>query len=229
MCLAGTNLEELVFAIPTDVLWKLLPYKETGLIQGDNELLDRIIRNGLFRERSGLEADPSFKQLIPYAIISYKEPETRIWRDKLRGALQSWSFFLFQRSSGQTEKRLHNKFHLGAGGHMNPGKINEPEADYLINELKRELFEEVKFSNGCLIEDIEFIGFINDDSIPVGTVHLGLLFDIHVSSKDVFINETEKMTAKWVDKTELINYYEEMETWTKIAVDFYIMCKNQTS
>jgi len=229
VCIACTNLEELVFAVPTEVLWELLTYKKTGLIHGDNELLDRIIRNGLFRERGGLEADPSFKQLITYAIISYKEPETHTVRDKLRGARRSQSFLLFKRTSGQAEKRLHNKFHLGAGGHMNPGTINEPTVLYLINELKRELFEEVKFSNGCLIEDIEFIGFINDDSIPVGTVHLGLLFDIHVSGKDVFINETDKMTAKWVDKTELIDYYEEMETWTKIAVDFYIMCRSRPS
>jgi predicted NUDIX family phosphoesterase len=221
-------LEELVFAVSTDVLWELLTYKETGLIKGDNELLDRIISNGVFGERSDLEADVSFKQLIPYAIISYKEPEPRTWRDKLRGGRRSRSFFLFQRTSGQTEKRLHHKFHLGAGGHMNPGTINEPRAQYLINELKRELFEEVKLSNGCLIEDIEFIGFINDDSIPVGTVHLGLLYDIHVSSKDVIINETDKMTAKWIDTYELIDYYEEMETWTKIAVDFYIMCKSRT-
>jgi predicted NUDIX family phosphoesterase len=216
VCIAGTNLEELVFVVPTDALWKLLTYKETGLIKGDNEVLDRVIRNGLFRERSDLETDISFKQLIPYSIISNKEPECS-------GSRQSQSFLLFQRRSGQTEKRLHNKFHLGAGGHMNPGTINEPKAQYLINELKRELSEELKFLNGCLIEDIKFIGFINDDSIPVGTVHLGLLYDIHVSNKDVLINETDKMTAKWVDKTELIDYYKEMETWTKIAIDFYIM------
>lgn len=221
MCIDGTNLDELIFAVPAKTLWDLLTYKESGLIKGDKEVLDRVIRNGLFRKRSGLEADVSFKQLIPYAIISHKDPDGI-------GAHRNQSFFLFQRTSGQTEKRLHYKYHLGAGGHMNPGMINEPKAQYLINELKRELFEEVKFLNGCLIEDIEFIGFINDDSIPVGTVHLGLLYDIHVSNKDVIINETDKMTAKWVDKTELIDYYEEMETWTKIAVDFYIMSKSRT-
>jgi predicted NUDIX family phosphoesterase len=111
VCIAGTNLEELAFAVPTEVLWKLLTYKETGLINGDNEILDRIIHNGLFRKRSDLEADVSFKQLIPYAIISNKEQGRS-------GARQSQSFFLFHRTSGQKEKRLHNKFHLGAGGHI---------------------------------------------------------------------------------------------------------------
>ena len=105
---------------------------------------------------------------------------------------------------------------------MNPGRSNEPDEQYLINELKRELLEEVQLLNGCFIEDIEFIGFINDDSIPVSRVHIGLLYIIHVSNKDVVVNETDKMTADWIDKTDLVEYYEEMETWTKIAVDYYI-------
>jgi predicted NUDIX family phosphoesterase len=197
--------EELVFAIPTDDLWKLLTYEEKGLIKGNSYILNRIVQNGLFRKRSVLEKDPSFKQIIPYAIISYKE-----------------SFYLFKRTSKQTEKRLHNKLHLGVGGHMNPGRSNEPNEQYLVNELKRELFEEIKLLNGCLIEDIEFIGFINDDSVSVGSVHIGLLYNIHLSNKDVVINETDKMTADWIDKADLMEYYEEMETWTKIATEYFI-------
>lgn len=174
-------MEELVFAIPTDEFWKLITYIEKGLIEENSEVLKRIIQNGLFRfrKRSDLEEDPSFKQIIPYAIISYKE-----------------SFCLFKRTSKQTEKRLHNKFSLGVGGHMNPNDSKESKEQYLINELKRELFEEVKLLNGCLIEDIEFIGFINDDTISVGRVHIGLLYNIHVSNKDIVINETDMINGK---------------------------------
>jgi len=103
-------MEELVFAIPTDKLWKLIPYKEKGLIKGNIEVLKTIVQEGLFRKRSELEEDPSFKQIIPYAIISNRD-----------------SFFLFKRKSGQREKRLHNKFTLGAGGHMNPNSTAEPD------------------------------------------------------------------------------------------------------
>ena len=205
MCLNSTTLQELVFAIPTDELWKLLTYKEKGLIKENSEVLKRVIQNGLFRRRSKLEEDPSFKQIIPYAIISNKE-----------------SFFLFKRTSRQTEKRLHHKFSLGVGGHMNQSNSKESKEQYLINELKRELFEEIKLLNGCLIEDIEFIGFINDDTIPVGSVHIGLLYNIHVSNKDIVINETDMMTADWIDKPDLAEFYEGMETWTKIAFDYYI-------
>jgi predicted NUDIX family phosphoesterase len=199
------NTEELVFAFPTDELWKLIPYKKKGLIKGSCEVLKNIVQNGLFRKRSDLEEDPSFKQIIPYAIISDRD-----------------SFYLFKRTSGQTERRLHNKFTLGAGGHMNPADSMELKEQYIIDELKRELFEEVRLLNGSLIGNIEFIGFINDDTIPVGKVHIGLLYNIHVSNKEVYINETDKMTANWIDKTDLAEYYEEMETWSKIIFDFYI-------
>jgi predicted NUDIX family phosphoesterase len=198
-------MDELVFAFPTDGFWKLMTYKKKGLIRGNSEVLKKIVQNGLFLRRSELEEDPSFKQIIPYAIISDKD-----------------SFYLFRRTSGQTEKRLHNKFSLGVGGHMNPDHSMEPKEQFIIDELKRELDEEVKLLNGCLIEDIEFIGFINDDTIPVGSVHIGLLYNIHVSNKEVYINETDKMTADWIDKSNLAEFYEGMETWTKIAFDFYI-------
>ncbi|MBE3138498.1 MAG: hypothetical protein IMZ63_01640 [Actinobacteria bacterium] len=209
------NMQELVFAFPTDEFWKLMTYKKKGLIKENSEVFKRIVQNGLFLRRSELEEDPSFKQIIPYAIISNKEPERS-------GVRQSQSFYLFKRTSKQTEKRLHNKFSLGVGGHMNPNDSMESKEQYLIDELKRELFEEVKLLNGCLIEDIEFIGFINDDTISVGSVHIGLLYNIHVSNKEVYINETDKMTAEWIDKSNLAEFYEGMETWTKITFDFYI-------
>jgi predicted NUDIX family phosphoesterase len=198
-------LDELVFAIPTIELWDIITYKEQGLIHGNSDVLKWIVQNGVFRKRSELEEDPSFKQIIPYAIISCKD-----------------SFYLFKRTSKQTEKRLHNQLTLGVGGHMNPRNSMEPKEQYLINELKREFFEEVKLLNACIIKDIKFIGFINDDTIPVGRVHIGLLYHIHVSNKDVYINEPDKMTADWIEKSNLAEFYEGMETWTKIAFDCYI-------
>jgi predicted NUDIX family phosphoesterase len=198
-------MKELVFALPTAELWKLLQYKEQGFIHGTSDALKTIVRKGLFRKRDELEEDLSFKQIIPYGIISNRE-----------------SFYLFKRKSGQTEKRLQNLFSLGVGGHMNPGNSDVPEELYPINELKRELSEEVRLVNGCQIEAIEFEGFINDDTIPVGRFHVGLLYTIQVSNKEIYINETDKMTAEWIDKSKLAEFYEGMETWTKIAFDFYI-------
>jgi predicted NUDIX family phosphoesterase len=38
----------------------------------------------------------------------------------------------------------------------------------------------------------------------------------------VYINETDKMTADWIDKPNLAEFYKGMETWSKITFDFYI-------
>jgi predicted NUDIX family phosphoesterase len=204
-------MEELVFAIPTDELWNLLPFKEQGFIPGNADALKTIVRKGLFRKRDELEEDLSFKQIIPYGVISYKD-----------------SFYLFRRTGGQRDKRLPNLFYLGVGGHMNPGKSTEPAEQYIIEELKRELFEEVQLLNGCVIENIEFTGFINDDTIPVGRFHIGLFYNIRVSNREVYINETDKMTAAWTDRSGLAEFYEGMETWSKIAFDCYVNCRNRT-
>ncbi len=198
-------MDELVFAVPATEIWNLLNYKEQGFIHGNRDELKIIVQKGLFRRRHELEEDLLFKQIIPYGLISNKN-----------------SFYLFKRSSGQTEKRLQNLFSLGVGGHMNPGNSIVSEEQYLIDELRRELFEEVRLLNGCLIENIEFIGFINDDTIQVGRFHIGLLYNIHLSNKELCVNETDKMTAEWIDKPDLPEFYEGMETWTKLAYDFYI-------
>lgn len=193
-------MEEQVFAIPTNKLWDLLTYTDKGFINKKTGILDTIIKQGLFEKRDELETDPSFKQLIPYGVLSNEE-----------------SYYLFERTSGQTEKRLHRKLSLGVGGHMNPVAENRLDEQYAFNELIRELTEEVDISENCQIQEIEFIGFINDDTIPVGKVHIGLLFHIRLSSKDISIRETEKMNGRWVDKKDLANNLDVLETWSAIA------------
>lgn len=197
--------KELVFACPTKEIWNLLDYNEQGLIPGSPDLLKAIVRKGHFGKRTELEQDPSFKQIIPYSVISHAD-----------------SYFLFKRKSGQSEKRLQGLFSLGVGGHMNPGPPLEPPEQFLIDELKRELFEEVKFSEGCSMESIEFKGFINDDTIPVSRVHLGLLYFVSVPDRDLEVSETDKLTGSWVERSGLADFYEGMETWTKIIFDCFI-------
>ncbi len=198
-------MDESVFAFPTNELWRLIPYKKKGLIKGNSAVLKTIVQNGLFRKRAELEEDSSYKQIIPYGVITCKN-----------------SYYLFKRTGGQSDKRLPNLFFLGAGGHMNPGKYDGSEEMYLLDELKRELFEEVRLTSGCVIENTEFTGFINDDTIPVGRFHTGLLYHIRVSNKEVYVNETDKMTAEWINKSDLAEFYEGMETWSKIVFDFCI-------
>jgi predicted NUDIX family phosphoesterase len=69
------------------------------------------------------------------------------------------------------------------------------------------------------VESVVPIGIINDDTNEVGKVHLGILYHINLNNKSIEINEKEKMTGIWVKKSDLHEYYPQMESWSKIYVD----------
>ena len=60
-------------------------------------------RAGTSRGRR-MEADPSFKQVIPYLVL----------RDGER-------YFLMRRTRAVVDARLHDRWSIGVGGHLNPG------------------------------------------------------------------------------------------------------------
>ena len=199
---------EQILAIPTENVWNILNYQEKGVIKAlDVDIMDKLLLHGVFRPRNILEEDPSYKQIIPYAVICYGN-----------------EVYMFRRLNKQTEARLHNKCSLGVGGHMNPygDKI---DIDYLHHELEREMHEEVKLGEGCEIVDMKPVSFINDDLSEVGKVHLGVLYHITVSNNHIEINETEKMTGEWVAISNLTKYYSNMETWSQLYCKLIGVCE----
>lgn len=199
---------EQILAIPAENVWNILNYQEKGVIKAlDVDIMDKLLLHGVFRPRNILEEDPSYKQIIPYAVICYGN-----------------EVYMFRRLNKQTEARLHNKCSLGVGGHMNPygDKI---DIDYLHHELEREMHEEVKLGEGCEIVDMKPVGFINDDLSEVGKVHLGVLYHITVSNNHIEINETEKMTGEWVAISDLAKYYSNMETWSQLYCKLIGVCE----
>lgn len=193
---------ELTLAVPTEKLWQQIEYKKNGVIKAiDSSIMDKILVYGIFKPRNTLEEDPSYKQIIPYAVICCND-----------------EVYLFHRTKKQTEVRLHNFFSLGVGGHMNPWG-DRIDVAYVRHELERELNEEVLVHSDCNIESVVPVGFINDDTNEVGKVHLGVLYHINLCNKSIEINEKDKMTGKWIKKSDLKGYYSQMESWSKIYVD----------
>lgn len=200
---------ELTLAIPTSKVWSIIDYQKKGVIKALNaSIMDDLLQYGVFKPRNELEEDSSFKQIIPYAVICYEN-----------------EVYMFRRLNKQTEVRLHNKCSLGVGGHMNPWG-EKIDMNYLHHELEREMNEEVKVFSDCQIENMRPVGFINDDLSDVGRVHLGVLYHINVSNKHIEINETEKMTGEWLAKTQLVNFYENMETWSQLYCKLIGICDN---
>lgn len=187
---------EQVLVVKTEKLSKFISGK-TGLLTDIREsVLEVIINEHEFMLRGDAEEDPSYKQIIPYVVLT-----------------QQGKVFATRRLNKGGESRLHGKISIGIGGHINP--VDETDRkSVLMRGLERELDEEVDIEHrGQLVAR----GLINDDTNGVGAVHLGLCFTMEVEGR-VAVKETEKLTGAWMSIDELKAEYDNMETWTQIAM-----------
>lgn len=105
---------------------------------------------------------------------------------------------------------------MGVGGHMNNVVGADSINEVLRVNAQRELEEEV----GLCQEDsqnMEYLGFINDDTNEVGKVHMGIVFKITVHSNDVEAKETDTLKIRWVEKCS-IESYDDFETWSALIL-----------
>jgi predicted NUDIX family phosphoesterase len=165
---------------------------------GETALADLIRRLGAFRPRSSMEEDPSWKQVIPYPVL----------RDGKR-------WFLMRRTRAGGDARLHDRYSIGVGGHVNPAD-GGLDGD-LSNALRREWTEELDVD---FVPAFRFIGLLNDDTTPVGAVHLGLVFEGDAAGRPVTIRERDKLTGRFAETHEVAAVAESLETWSRLAFDF---------
>jgi len=189
---------EKVLVVPNDVLQQYIPIEQ--FFKHDKELISNIIQNNYsFMNRDVAEYNYKFKQIIPYVLVCRSNNY----------------FLLLQRKPKQTEKRLHNKLSLGIGGHIN-SEVSNDSGNIIIDGLKKELNEEVYLEEPY---QLEFIGILNDNSVDVGKVHLGLVYMIRTENIFFEVLEKNKMTAKWVNSNELTHCYSQLESWSQILHD----------
>jgi len=151
------------------------------------DMLAGFASRGFFAERSAAETRPSWKQLIPYCIVS-------------RGD----EVFCVQRLSGQSETRLHGRRSIGIGGHVNPDDAGDATG-LLERALWRELEEELVLPGGYR-ESLSFLGILNDDDTAVGAVHAGLVHQLDLpADTPVTVRETEKMRGRFESRDGLRN------------------------
>jgi predicted NUDIX family phosphoesterase len=150
-------------------------------------------RDGEFRPRAEVEVDRSWKQVIPYLVL----------RDGAR-------YFLMRRTQAGGDARLHDRWSIGVGGHLNPGDGE------LAGGLRREWREEV-------VADFEpefrLIGLLNDDTTEVGGVHVGAVYLADAGGRPVEIRETDKLTGAFAEPTEVAEVVDRMETWSALVFD----------
>jgi len=129
-------------------------------------------------ERAAAETDPSFKQLIPYVV-----------------AREGEAVFLMHRTDAGGDARLHGRASIGVGGHLNP--VDDGQ-DSLMAGLRREWDEELE---APWEPAFRLVGLLNDDSNPVGSVHLGVVFTVDAGGP-VRVREREKLVDELGAKEE---------------------------
>jgi predicted NUDIX family phosphoesterase len=155
--------------------------------------LDVIAAEGRFEPRAVMERDPRFKQVIPYLVL----------RDGER-------YFLMRRTRAGGDARLHDRFSIGVGGHLNPGDQD------VAGGLAREWAEELAAG---FVPEFHLLGLLNDDTTEVGSVHLGVVFLADAGGRAVRVRETDKLEGDFAAPTAVRAVYDRLETWSQLVLD----------
>lgn len=156
-----------------------------------------------FMDRAAAEEDPTHKQLIPYCVFRCGDRILHYTRGKSGG-----------------ESRLHAKISVGVGGHINPVDTGDgrtgPDAYHaaVAREIAEELVIPVPPATTRRI-----IALLNDDSNPVGQVHLGLVHLIELADATVTAREDALAELSFSSLAELNGpLFERLETWSQHCI-----------
>jgi predicted NUDIX family phosphoesterase len=165
-----------------------------GLRRADlSAFLGVVEREGRYAPRAAMEIDPTFKQIIPYLVL----------RDGDR-------YFLMRRTRAGVDQRLHDRWSIGVGGHLNPGD------DGLLGGLRREWREELEAD---FEPPFEPLALLNDDTTDVGAVHLGVVFVADAAGRAVAVREREKLAGGFASAEEVAAVNEDLETWSRLVFE----------
>jgi len=153
-------------------------------------------RDGRYEPRDLMERDPSFKQVIPYLVL----------RDGPR-------YFLMQRTAAGGDARLHGRYSIGVGGHLNPGDGG------LLGGLRREWSEELV---AAFVPEFRLVALLNDDTTEVGAVHLGAVYVADAAGRPVAIRETHKLTGSFVEPAVVRAVVDGLETWSRLTFEYLV-------
>jgi predicted NUDIX family phosphoesterase len=193
------KVDERVLVVPSAELDRL------GRFQGFSAEAERYIRALLvpelmqYRPRSEVEDDPSFKQIIPYVVLRSSD-----------------AVFCYTRGKSQGEARLHRLRSLGVGGHVSEEDAEGGKSlDAYEAAMRRELHEEVDVTSPGRLRRV---GLINDDSTPVGQVHLGVVHLFELERPQVAAREEGLAEAGFLPLSNVVLIQHEFETWSQICI-----------
>lgn len=160
---------------------------------GFERVIAAVVREGRFVPRPVAETDRSLKQIIPYVVLRDGD-----------------AYFLMRRTTAGGDARLHDRYSIGVGGHLNPGDVD------VHGGLLREWAEEIEAD---FVPDFRAVGLLNDDTNDVGAVHLGVVFLADVGGRRVAVRETDKLTGSFATPADVRAVRDRLETWSELVFD----------
>jgi predicted NUDIX family phosphoesterase len=197
------NQEEQVLVVERKVVEKVGIFN--GLMFDTDRYLSEIFVQGVprFMNRSQVEKDPSYKQLIPYVIMSHEGKYLSYVRGKRAG-----------------EARLVGNRSIGIGGHINPADdmplFNTDFYETYLAAVDREVAEEVSVETK---HTNHIVALLNDESNEVGSVHLGIVHYWVLDEPKV--NKREQMITQmaFMAPAELLEIKNTLETWSGLCAE----------
>jgi predicted NUDIX family phosphoesterase len=104
---------------------------------------------------------------------------------------------------------------IGVGGHISADDttlFDSPYREAMFREVREEVHLETEYTERC-------IGLINDDSTPVGQVHLGIVHVFDLQEPKVERREQALTRAGFAPLAELRGQRQEFETWSQFLLD----------
>jgi predicted NUDIX family phosphoesterase/dephospho-CoA kinase len=162
--------------------------------------------NFSFIERKDAEKNIGYKQLISYVLLTNSNQEILTYK---RG------------SYSNAHSMIKGSTCLGFGGHvqdLDTRKLFTKGFGGVFDTAEREVSEELK---GIMPQNLEIVGYINDDSSPEGVKHLGIVlkgtipesFNIKQVGTELSVNGLKFMTA-----SQLWEHFYEFEFWSHLII-----------
>ena len=115
-----------------------------------------------------------------------------------------------RRTKAGGDARLHDRWSIGVGGHLNPGDAGVEGC--LLREWAEELVAD-------FVPGFAPVGLLNDDTTAVGAVHVGFVYVADAAGRPVAIRETEKLVGAFAATGEVAAVHDGLETWSRLAFD----------
>lgn len=164
--------------------------------------LNRSVADG--KDEINFNIAKQLPQVLPYVLVT------------CNGEVLTYS-----RAKGQ-EDRLHGNLSCGFGGHIDLPDINMSRV-HLTPSIMRELKEELRIDDTKPFQLMHTDTALIDTTNEVGQVHLGILYHVDLSSKDMIDPDLSEIhLPEWKSANELVDEFKRYENWSQTVISMYL-------